>query len=73
MASTVGTTGLLVFFFGFVTVGGNWFIMYLNSKWNGLEPASQNSVMTALMAIFVAAVLIGGHLAPEHQDHRDES
>jgi len=68
-----GTTGLLVFFFGFITVGGNWFIMYLNSKWNGLEPAFQNSVMTALMMIFVTGVLIGGHLAPEHKDHQGGS
>jgi hypothetical protein len=45
--------------------------MYLNSKWNGLEPAFQNSVMTALMMIFVTGVLIGGHLAPEHRDHGD--
>jgi predicted small integral membrane protein len=62
-----GTTGLLVFFFGFITVGGNWFIMYLNSKWNGMAPAFQNSVMTALMMIFVIGVLIGGHMAPEHE------
>ena len=40
------TTGLAVFFLGFITIGGNWFIMYLNSKWNGLDPAFQNAVMT---------------------------
>jgi predicted small integral membrane protein len=27
------------FFPGFITVGGNWFVMYLNSKFNGLDPA----------------------------------
>ena len=60
-----GTLGLVVFFFGFMTVGGNWFIMYLNSKWNGLEPAFQNSVMTGIMLMMVTGVLIGSHLAHE--------
>ena len=48
-----------------MTVGGNWFIMYLNSKWNGLEPAFQNSVMTGIMLMMVTGVLIGSHLAHE--------
>jgi predicted small integral membrane protein len=60
-----GILGLAVFFFGFMTVGGNWFIMYLNSKWNGLEPAFQNSVMTGMMLILVTGVLVGSHLAHE--------
>jgi predicted small integral membrane protein len=63
-----GLTGLGVFFFGFITVGGNWFIMYLNSKWNGLEPAFQNSVMTVSMLILVTGVLLGSHMAREHED-----
>lgn len=55
--------GLLVFFFGFITVGGNWFIMYLNSKWNGLDPAFQNSVMTAFTFVCVVLVLTADRLA----------
>lgn len=54
-----GLVGLLVFFTGFITVGGNWFIMFLNSKWNGLEPAFQNSTMTICMLLFVSLVLVG--------------
>jgi predicted small integral membrane protein len=50
------TLGLLVFFFGFITVGGNWLVMYLNAKWNGLEPAFQNSVMTVATALVVLVV-----------------
>ncbi len=61
-----GTIGLLVFFFGFITIGGNWFIMYLNTKWNGLEPAFQNSAMTIATLILVTAVLLGSHLVREH-------
>jgi predicted small integral membrane protein len=62
-----GILGLAVFFLGFMVIGGNWFIMYLNSKWNGLEPAFQNSAMTALMLVLVTGVLVGGHLAREHE------
>lgn len=62
-----GILGPAVFFFGFMTVGGNWFIMYLNSKWNGLMPAFQNSVMTVTMLILVTGVLIGSHLVHEKE------
>ncbi len=60
-----GTLGLAVFFLGFMAIGGNWFIMYLNSKWNGLQPAFQNSVMTVFMLVLVSVVLVGSHLAHE--------
>ena len=55
--------GLMVFFFGFITVGGNWFIMYENAKWNGLSPAFQNTVTTLLAALLVVAVAVGGRAA----------
>ena len=48
--------GLLVFWFGFIVVGGNWWVMYLNAKWNGLEPAFQNATLTALTAGAILAV-----------------
>lgn len=63
-----GFLGLGVFFFGFMVVGGNWFIMYLNSKWNGLEPAFQNSVMTVSMLVLTVAVMIGGRLAKDDEE-----
>lgn len=66
-----GFLGLGVFFFGFMVVGGNWFIMYLNSKWNGLEPAFQNSVMTISMLILTTAVLIGSQVAKEDASIRE--
>lgn len=62
-----GFLGLSVFFFGFMVVGGNWFIMYLNSKWDGLMPAFQNSVMTMTMLILTVGVMIGGYLAKEDE------
>lgn len=57
-----GFLGLGIFFFGFLTVGGNCFIMYLNAKWNGIEPAFQNSVMAITMLILVTGVLVGGQV-----------
>lgn len=62
-----GFLGLSIFFFGFMVVGGNWFIMYLNSKWNGLEPAFQNSVMTVSMLILTVSVMVGSHLTKEQE------
>ena len=58
-----GALGLLLFFFGFIVIGGNWFIMYLNSEWNGMEPAFQISMLTMGMLILTTAVMIGGLLA----------
>jgi hypothetical protein len=65
-----GLLGLAVFFMGFTTVGGNWYIMFLNRKWNGLDPAFQNSVMTAMMLVLVTGVLIGSHVVHEDDDGR---
>lgn len=63
-----GLAGLAVFFFGFMVVGGNWFIMYLNSNWNGLEPAFQNSVVTLAMLLLVTGVLIGSQMSSSSED-----
>jgi predicted small integral membrane protein len=52
--------GLLIFFFGFVVVGGNWFVMYMNPRWNGMEPAFQNSVLSLLTLVVVLLVALGG-------------
>ena len=60
-----GILGLTVFMFGFMVVGGNWFVMYLNSKYNGLDPASQNIIFTLGMLILVTAVLVGSRLDPD--------
>ena len=62
-----GIVGLALFFFGFMVVGGNWFIMYLNSKWNALEPAFWSAVMTMFMVLLVIGVMIGGQLARDEE------
>ncbi|MEM8621597.1 MAG: DUF2165 domain-containing protein [Actinomycetota bacterium] len=55
--------GLAVFFVGFIVIGGNWWVMYMNQNWNGLTAAFQNSVMTALTLIVVLVVAAGDGLA----------
>ncbi len=66
-----GVIGLSVFFLGFMVVGGNWFIMYLNSTWNGMEPAFQNTVTTLGMLVLVTAVMIGGRLSESREPERN--
>ncbi|MCF8526755.1 MAG: DUF2165 domain-containing protein [Candidatus Nanopelagicales bacterium] len=63
-----GILGLTVFMFGFMVIGGNWFVMYLNSKYNGLEPASQNIVFTLGMLILVTGVVIGSSITRSEDD-----
>jgi hypothetical protein len=42
--------------------------MYLNSTWNGLEPAFQNSVVTVSMLILVTGVLVGSQMSSTRSD-----
>lgn len=53
------TSGLGVFYFLFIVIGGNWFAMYLNDTWNGLDVAYQNSMLTTttLLVTLVTARL----------------
>lgn len=49
--STVGLVMILLLFFGgFIAIGGEWFQMWKSVEWNGLEPAFRNSVL-ALLAL----------------------
>jgi predicted small integral membrane protein len=43
---------LLLFFGGFIVVGGEWFQMWTSTAWNGEDPAFRNSVL-ALLALVV--------------------
>ena len=63
-----GILGLTVFMFGFMVIGGNWFVMYQNSKYNGLDPASQNIVFTLGMLILVTGVVIGSSITRSEDD-----
>lgn len=59
-----GLVGLLIFFLGFTVIGGNWFAMYLNDKWNGMDPAFQNTV-TVLFALVLSLIVSAGGALPD--------
>lgn len=50
MASTIG---FLVWFFGFMVIGGEWFAMWQSSTWNGQNPAFRFYVTILLVLIFI--------------------
>jgi predicted small integral membrane protein len=45
--------GFLLWFLGFVVVGGEWFAMWQSKEWNGQEPAFRFYVTLLLVAILV--------------------
>jgi predicted small integral membrane protein len=48
------TLGFLVWQFGFMTVGGEWFGMWQSAKWNGVPSAFRFAIVIAAVLIFVA-------------------
>src|SRR5215472_18777876 len=45
--------GFLVWFFGFMVVGGEWFQMWQSPKWNGQQPAFRFYLTILAVLIFV--------------------
>ena len=56
-ARSVSTAGLLMvvllFFGGFIVIGGEWFQMWRSDVWNGLDPAFRNAALAILSLIVV--------------------
>jgi Predicted small integral membrane protein len=48
------TLGVLLWFVGFMAVGGEWFGMWMSQQWNGVPSAFRFVVVTALVLIYVA-------------------
>jgi len=46
--------GLLLWFFGFIVVGGEWFCMWQSEQWNGVESAFRFAVLIMLTLVFIA-------------------
>ncbi|MBU3636084.1 DUF2165 family protein [Polynucleobacter sp. es-MAR-4] len=46
--------GFLLWFLGFIVVGGEWFCMWQSEKWNGVESASRFVVLLMLVLLFTA-------------------
>jgi len=52
--STIGLLMLLILFFGgFITIGGEWFQMWKSVAWNGLDPAFRNSILALVTLVLV--------------------
>jgi predicted small integral membrane protein len=52
--STIGLLMILLLFFGgFIAIGGEWFVMWKSTDWNGLDPAFRNTVLATLALVVV--------------------
>lgn len=47
------TIGFVVWFFGFMVVGGEWFLMWQSEVWNGQQPAFRFYMTILAVLIFV--------------------
>jgi predicted small integral membrane protein len=45
--------GFIVWFLGFLTIGGEWFLMWQSETWNGQEPAFRFYVTILLVLLYV--------------------
>jgi len=44
---------IILFFGGFITIGGEWFQMWRSTSWNGLDPAFRNAVLAAITLVLI--------------------
>ncbi len=47
--------GVVLWFGGFIVVGGEWFLMWQSDVWNGIESAFRIAVFFTIVLIFLAA------------------
>lgn len=52
--SSIGLLMLLLLFFGgFIAIGGEWFQMWKSDAWNGLDPAFRNSMLALATLVLI--------------------
>jgi predicted small integral membrane protein len=44
---------VLLFFAGFITLGGEWFSMWRSTAWNGLDPAFRNAMLASVTLVLL--------------------
>lgn len=49
------TLGLLLWFFGFYVIGGEWFVSWQSEHWNSTIPGLQLSILILLILLFVTS------------------
>ena len=47
------TLGIILWFTGFITVGGEWFLMWQSERWNGQEAAFRLVVIFAIVLLYL--------------------
>ena len=45
--------GAFLWFFAFIIIGGEWFMMWQSSDWNGVPVAFRNTAITLLLMIYI--------------------
>jgi len=64
--STIGLVMLILLFFGgFIVIGGEWFQMWRSDGWNGLDPAFRNTVLA--LGTLILIHLPSAHWTPERE------
>lgn len=48
------TLGFVVWFFGFMVIGGEWFLMWQSHVWNGEDTAGRNALISSVILLFIA-------------------
>lgn len=75
-ARRVATVGLLMvlllFGAGFLAIGGEWFVMWQSENWNGVEAATRNFTVAAIVLLVVqlAGASVGGGERREADERR---
>ena len=63
---------VLLFFGGFITVGGEWFNMWRSTSWNGLDPAFRNAVLAGITLVLIHVPVAGwGRRSGDRNDPGD--
>lgn len=47
------TLGILIWFVGFITIGGEWFLMWQSKDWNGIEAAFRIITICGIALIYL--------------------
>ncbi len=51
---TLGLTlGIFLWFFGFIVIGGEWFMMWQSGRWNGSQGAFRITLILAVFLIYL--------------------
>jgi predicted small integral membrane protein len=74
LAVAGGAVDFLVWFFGFLVIGGEWFQMWQSPTWNGQEPAFRFVVILLVLILFIMQPEPPSELrsAPSPTKHRED-